>query len=885
MRVEKRKEVMKFQGGLLRHFIIMAVLVIIVYWQYLIGQRVYVFTDVAADSAGQTFPNLVYLAREISLGNWGNRWNFVSSIGNAAELILPKLANLEAYFGVDQVAYLMGVHMAVKVFLSGVFFYLYLKKMKISDLTSSIFALFYAFCAQMMIRGSWRSYPNEVLTFAIWLYAFESWFYNRKKWWALVLASAFLYFNSSGYYIVFYTGMFVVYALFRVLTDWNLRNHGQKVANAAVFGGGIACALLMSAMGWLSSITTQLKSDRLSAGTHKMENYDLTDIFTNVDTLKTAFYRTIGTDLLNINGFCGAGNFLEAPAFYCGVLTLLILPVMFAQAKGMRRIAYSIGITGMLLYIFIKPVRFLANGFASHTFKLSSLWVMVLMLYIAASGFDQLLEDREKIRFRWIAAAGFGITAAAGLFRMDGMNDMKLAVMLGFLLVYMGILYFYKYRNCSTTQIKRVLLAFVVAEVVFTSYDCVNKRETMEDNLYEDGTMEALAFIDERNETSEKFYRIDKQFQAYALCDSLYQNYMGTTAYIGGSGDRKSTGNFYQAVAMPTFGGNNHNMTGFSTSTKINTLMNVKYILTQTDMNPNFGYEKIGEIEGIQVYENQYALPFGYVYDKYMKLADYNQLSIEERRTALLTLCVLEEACDDGSVTEAEPVFEEAALLPYEVHSEMEQTENWLKVELPECAQETVNLIALDIDSDDTCSSMMEYYNAKGEAVTTYLGVAGGRDTYYLEFNDAQIRQVQIFGTNQYDMDSVRLYQVPKEVYYKAYIDACRELQKNGMIVEEMDSNTITGTIESGKDGMMAFSIPYDKNWHVYIDGVEQALQPVNIAMMGTMVTQGTHEVRLIYHKENNWGWYAVTGMALFAIGIVIDISWRKKSRFKSIIG
>jgi len=852
-------------------------IVIVVYWQYLTGQKVYVFTDVASDSAGQSYPNLIYLAREISQGNWGNRWNFVSSIGNTAQMILPKLANFEAFLGTDHVAYLMGFNMTIKVFLSGLFFYLYLKKMKISDITSSIFALFYAFCAQMIIRGTWRSYPNEVLTFAIWLYAFEAWFCNEKKWWGLILASAFLYFNSSGYYIVLYTGIFIVYALFRMLADWDLHKLEKKGTKIAVFAGGILCALLLSSMGWLNSITTQLKSDRLSNGTQKMGNYDFSAFLTTADSLKTAFFRTIGTDLLNINEFCGTGNFLEAPAFYCGVLTLLILPVLFVQAKGKRRIAYSIGITGMLLYIFIKPVRFMANGFSSHTFKLASLWVMVLMLYIAASGFDQLLEDREKIQFRWIAAAGVGLTAASGLFRMDGMNDVKLIFTLVFLLVYVGIFYFFKYRRCSAAQIKKVLLVLVVIEVVFTSYDCVNKRGTMDDNVYEDGTMDALAFIDERNGASENFYRIDKQFQAYALCDSLYQNYMGTTAYIGGSGDRKSTGNFYQAVAMPTFGGNNHNMTGFSTSTIINTLMNVGYILSRVNMNPNFGYEKIGEKEGIFVYENQYVLPLGYVYDKYMKLEDYYQLSIEERRTALLTVCVLEEACEDGSVTEVEPLFEEVSLSSYEIHSEMDLTENWLKVDLPECTQEEVNLIALDIESEDTCSSMMEYYNAKGDAVTTYLGVAGGQDTYYLEFNDAQIRQVQIFGTNQYKINAVRLYQLPKEVYYKAYIDACRELQKNGMIVEEMDSNTIAGTIESSKDGMMTFSIPYDKNWHVYIDGAEQALQPVNIAMMGTTVTQGTHEVRLNYHKESNWGWYAAAGAVLFAVGLVMDFCWSKK--------
>ncbi len=167
------------------HCVLMLVLVLIVYWQYITGQKTYIFTDVATDSAGQTYPGLVYQAREISAGNTMDRWNFISSIGNTAEMILPKLANIEAYFGVEHVAYFMGFFMAVKVFLSGIFFYLYLKKMEISDTASSIFSLFYAFCAHMIIRGTWRSYPNEVLTFAIWLYSYETWFHDRKSWWTL----------------------------------------------------------------------------------------------------------------------------------------------------------------------------------------------------------------------------------------------------------------------------------------------------------------------------------------------------------------------------------------------------------------------------------------------------------------------------------------------------------------------------------------------------------------------------------------------------------------------------------------------------------------------------------------------------------------------------
>ena len=111
--------------GFLFHSIIMLILVIIVYWQYLAGHKLYVFTDVASDSVGQAYPNLVYLAREISHGNIGNRWNFMSSIGNAADMIWPKLSNIEAFFGTDHVAYLMGLEFWRTGFTFRVFFFFF----------------------------------------------------------------------------------------------------------------------------------------------------------------------------------------------------------------------------------------------------------------------------------------------------------------------------------------------------------------------------------------------------------------------------------------------------------------------------------------------------------------------------------------------------------------------------------------------------------------------------------------------------------------------------------------------------------------------------------------------------------------------------------------
>lgn len=866
------------------HCVLMLVLVLVVYWQYITGQKTYIFTDVATDSAGQTYPGLVYQAREISAGNIMDRWNFISSIGNTAEMILPKLANIEAYFGVEHVAYFMGFFMAVKVFLSGIFFYLYLKKMEVSDTASSIFSLFYAFCAHMIIRGTWRSYPNEVLTFTIWLYSYETWFHDRKSWWKLILASAFLYFNSSGYSVVLYTGIFVVYAIFRAFSDSDKEWGRVRLKDVLHLAGIIVCALSVSSMGWMDSITTQLKSDRLSAGAGKLSTYDMSKLLTDLDTLKTAFYRTIGTDILGISDYHGTENFLEAPAFYCGILTIILLPAVYVQTKGIKKIAYSIGIVGIVLYICVKPVRFLANGLSGHSFKLASLWVMVLMLYIVAVGFDSLIESREENKTRLILITGVVVTILAVVGAIDGMSWLKLGITIGFLGLYIVVMLCHGSRKINIAQVKNIILFIAAAEVLFTSYGCVNNRDTMEENLYEDGTIEAVAFIDGMYDREEAFYRVEKDYQAMSYCDSLYQGYMGTVGYIGGSGDRKSTGDFYNAVSMAVLGGNNHNMTGFWVSTPVSSAMNVQYLLSKAGMNTKFGYEKIGEIEDITIYENQYALPLGYVYDRYLTLDEYLKLPVEIRRNLLTEACILEKEYTRDNIVKIVPETSVMDMQPYETSSEMEITENWVKLELPQSTAGEVNLVVMDVTSNGIKSSMIEYYNQDGDAVTSYLGFADGSDKYFLEFNDPQIARIQIFNTKQYDIEQIKVYQLPQEVYYKKYMDNHETLSINGLNVERMDCNNIWGTINSSTDGMMTFSIPYDTNWHVYVDGVEQELKTVNIAMMGTDITKGLHEIRLVYYKSNEWLKYLLLGGIVLFIFLMVNKIWIVFKKDKNMI-
>ena len=97
--------------------------------------------------------------------------------------------------------------------------------------------------------------------------------------------------------------------------------------------------------------------------------------------------------------------------------------------------------------------------------------------------------------------------------------------------------------------------------------------------------------------------------------------------------------------------------------------------------------------------------------------------------------------------------------------------------------------------------------------------------------------------------------------------------------MEKIDCNIISGTITSDKGGMMTLSIPYDDNWHIYVDGEEQQLETVNIAMMGTAITKGTHKIELVYNKENNYAIYAGVGIVVLILFFIANKGFEKNGK------
>lgn len=870
--------------------IVLAMLVIVLYWSFLTGNKCYIFKDVGSDSYNQTYPSLINTANRIAAGEIGKTWDFSASIGDSVEMIIPKLENWVAFFGSDNVAYLLGISQMLKVFFAGIFFWLYLYTFGNSRGTASIFALGYAFCAHILMRGSWIAYPNETVLLALWLFCFELFYQKKDKRW-LPLATAVFLLNFSGYYTVLYAGIFCAYAFLRYHSNYRERGIVEKRGGlkfGASYLGSLFLGYGMASMVIIPNVITMLKSDRFA---NSVGNTGGGEFFIKLKILKTAFFRTIGTDIVGINNeYKGYGNILEGPTFYCGLVAIVMLPIIWKVLKGRKRIWYGIGYGCILAYIFINPIKNIANGFTgNYAFKLSSLWIIVLLLMTTADAFEKVKETQLDKKLYFISLGV--VVVLSVLFRDMIVHVDYLIISCCFMVLYGFLLMVFGKKQLTLGKLKIVLFLVVATEAMWMSYRLVNDRkvvEGIEDIAYEDGTQEVVQLLKERDDA---FYRIDKQYYSASYCDSLYQNYYGAVAYKGATGERNLTARFYTDLFLP-LSYNKHVSLGFQGNTGINTLMNMKYIISKDGMIQNFGYKYVDAIGDKEVYENEYALPIAVPYDSYVTEEEFDELNLLERRQTFYQAAVLEDDVSENEIEEMEADdLHTIDLEEYEISFEKETGDNGVTVEFPAISDSEVvvvkaSIFAEKIDTEKGEDIFNCFYSDSEKIGSVTYGLQEGRHDYFFEFNGEDINSVRISANEKMEVKKLHVYVLPQEVYYENYIQQAKEWQKEGLQNVTYQSNSITGDITVDKKKLLVFSVPYDEAFKLYVDGEEQEVLVANIGFMAGWLEEGNHQVELKYEPEYPYVNVTIAVSALYVVYFIYySIRGRKRENEKDISG
>jgi len=634
---------------------ITSLICLFVFRDFITLKKIYLFKDIGSDTINMFHPLLIhyseYLKKEGVPG-----WTFSQGMGqNLFPLWMGDFfTNFIMLFDKGTLPKVIVFMEILKIFLCAFIFFKYLKEIKVSGFAAMIGALLYAFSGYVVLGGTWTIFSTEAVYVAILLLGVERWL-SKSKWFLFLLGIALLGFLQPFYlfsYTLFLSGYIIV--RYNDLHEFNWTSFfifGLKTVGIAALGVAITSYQL------LPDILQYTESPRVGGEAGLSARLKAQPMFALADDILrfTTTFRAFGSDMLGTgNDFKGWQNYLEAPLFYCGILSLVAFPQMFSSLNKKQKIFY-----GVLTFVFALPVlfpyfRYAFWVFAGDYFRTFSLVIVLLMLIYTVKAISFIEQQNSINKITLIVTTLFLLfllyspAAQFQTFIDKGMRGMAAFLVL----TYAGLIYALSLNSNVKNTAKISLVIVCIFEMLIFANRSVNKRNAMSSREltekvgYNDYTIDAINYIKEKDKT---FFRVQKDYFSglamhASINDAKAQGYFGTPSYHS----------FNQLNYIKFLGDLNiidakdENATrwakGLVDRPLVFSLASGKYWLSKRPQNylQQFGYDSIAKLGDVKVFKNRYALPFGFAYDQIDKLSDFKKLSNVQKDLYLLKGCVID---------------------------------------------------------------------------------------------------------------------------------------------------------------------------------------------------------------------------------------------------
>ncbi len=340
---------------------------------------------------------------------------------------------------------------------------------------------------------------------------------------------------------------------------------------------------------------------------------------------------------------------------------------------------------------------------------------------------------------------------------------------------------------------------------------------------------------------------------------------------------------------------------GLLNRTSMLTLSNVKYYANRENSSAAlpYGFTEIGQVKKDTILENNYFLPVGYTYDKYLSRDDYEKLSALEKQEAQLQAVVLEHAPDSAQITPV--VLDNSAQQIAASMTEMKgltwnqgivsvnEKDATITLEfagLPG-AETYLRIVNLDLTDGAVERDLTIRVSTESTAASTLFTadayrLSNGRKTQLLELGYTETGYTTCTITfpskGIFRLEGLEIWCQPMGNYGKQ-VNALRE-----NVLENIKTNWrgLKGTVSVLQDKILCFTIPYSDGWSVYVDGKQAELLNANTAFMAVELPAGKHEVELCY-----WMPGLTVGFSMSVVGMVslvaLIIYWRRMRQERSV--
>lgn len=756
-----------------------------------------------------------------------------------------------------------------KVGTAAITFFYYLRHSKnCKNSTCLLFSMMYALMGYMIVQLMNPMWLDGLIYLPLIIFGIEKLVEEgRLLPFVIPLALMFMAHFYIGWMIAFFSIIYFLFYYFccRSQMPENAKNPIRKfiLSGLRFAAGGFVSAA--SAAWILIPLYYSLKLGKFEFST---PNYTLTTQFDFID-----FFKNL---LPNVYDTCRPEG---SPVVFCGVLTMIMIPLFFLNTKisFRKKIGFGGILLTVLLSMYLSTVDLAWHGFQvpnwlpyrySFTFSF-------IMLVMAALAFERL----DGISVKEIGVTCFGLIVYAfyiGRQEFDGVSlTLSIWYSVIFTFIYALFLRFMRIGTKMKASVMCFILGIFVAGELFgttlSTLDSINSDVTYSKyssyNRYITLGRETVQMLYSQDE--DPFYRIEKDYHR-TVNDALA---FGSYGISHSSSTLNSAPIQFLRHMGYSYGG--HYIKYKGTTYVTDAILGIRYVMekgsTEDDtVSESKHYDDLvltnaDETDTWYVYENPNALSLGFMADYSIldvSCTDDNVFLNQNRLLSALVSDDYTEYFKEIKVTKTIP--ENAVQSSYGSHVKY----------VPEVTGKNSHIeFFINAPTED----MIYFYMPSNYERRVNLWLNKEFLDYYFESGNMCIQTLGRFEQGEEISFIVTITEDKNEVLYKNklfyYLDeelfseAIDTLKQHQWEITEFSEDHIKGTINADKDGIMFTSISWEPGWEIKVDG--EAVEPVELvdALIGIELTAGEHMVEMTFFPEG-----MSEGIILSVAGIIIII-------------
>lgn len=846
-------------SGMKISMLITTMIFLVLYYQQVFLGYIYMGQG---DPINSYVPHFLYFQDAIRNADFG-LWSFSFGIGNSI------FTNSAYYFDIFNALLLVMGEEGITLFLiltlylkylSVTFFmYKYLELIGIKHkYTKVFFTVAWTFNGFMLLWGEHYFFATAVVYFTMMVYGLELFLQTNKK--VIFSLSVFLTAILSLYVLTPMSIFVVIYTI-----SWSILNNESNyikviLKNCVLVGILAIIAILCSAPIVLPQIALLMNSPRVGNGFNIH--------FTNMNLMTQTLGRMFS---LNLNGnranFMGHFNYWERPQLTSSIFVLVCFLSSFKDTENKKVLILKIMLlVGIILMITTNVVSGATTFYTKDENRM--LYPMVFaMIIVAAKYFDSDKYEKNNFVF-FIVYMCAALSMQPVFYYVVSLNtpiEASHFIFYSFFVVFLCIgLYSY---NKNKKIVVLILMFEIVSNTILDTW-FINR-----DNIYG-------GVLNDKMVTAKMLNEIES---------------LDNSGFYRNIDVNEGTGNYLNLSVMPRYRGVNTYSSlvhpqyfAFATQLGIQpNPNNVRLNVADSEFTKNNLYNYLGVKYLMNSVANEYAVNdmaygLGTLYTDIIKQSDISEDDTKMKSYALLNYAILP---DDSLYLEdvnSKIDFNAGSILESSVDatnqiSVVEGTDNSginyvVNGEDPQIVYNVSqsNIIKLDINTTAQVEGVMEVFygneqnpfSEENKLMIPYgPGISELTENIYSNF---EVDKVRIdFGVNgenvtlNTEFKSIDGMKSRKEMYS----------DKTFVNVTSFENTHILGDISTDEDGILVFTMPLDKGWSIFANGVELEKFQVDYGMTGVYLEKGTYNLEL---KYENMYFNIGCGIGLISISAIV---------------